>query len=154
MKARRTPWWHYIECSVIAFLFGLNINTWSIQHGSAMVSAPWYLTASMIAVGLVIAWSAWQVHRFATGKITTMAPQRSVNTLIMAKALGLTGSLLAGWYAGAFVIAVQKLDIPYFEDIAWHTGVAVLVCIIDIILGIISEYWCMLPPSEGKEKKA
>lgn len=154
MKAGRTPWWHYVACGVIALLVGLIINTISVQHGGSMLSAPWYLSASIIAVGLVVTWSAWQVRRFALGKITKMAPQRSVNTLIMAQAVALAASLLAGWYAGAFLVAVQHADVQYFVDIAWQTGIATLVCIIDIILGIISESWCMMPPSEQEESKA
>lgn len=152
MKAQRTPWWHYIAAALIAFLLALIINTWSVQHDNAMLSAPWYLSASIVAVGLVITWSAWQVRRFATGKITKMAPQRSVNTLIMAQALGLAGALLTGWYVGGFIVALHHASVEYFATIAWQTGIAALACIVDIILGIISEYWCMLPP-EGQKKE-
>ena len=92
MKARRTPWWHYLVLFVIFFLIGLIAATWSSRNSSAMMSAPWYLSASIVGVGLVIAWSAWQVRRFVDGKIRKMSPQRSVNTVICAQALALAAA--------------------------------------------------------------
>lgn len=152
MKARRTPWWHYLVLFVIFFLIGLIAATWSSRNSSAMMSAPWYLSASIVGVGLVIAWSAWQVRRFVDGKIRKMSPQRSVNTVICAQALALAAAALAGWYGAHFIIAVQHTDIAYFSTVAWQTAIATAACLVDLGLGIVSEFWCLMPPDGEKDK--
>ena len=77
MKARRTPWWYYPLLALIGFLLGLIVATLMTHHASSMVSAPWYVSASIVGVGAVVAWSAWQVHQFTQGKISKMPPARS-----------------------------------------------------------------------------
>ncbi|WP_240680350.1 DUF3180 domain-containing protein [Alloscardovia theropitheci] len=152
MKAKRTPAWYYFAFGIIGFLVGLISASWTSRHSSAMVSAPWYLSASIVGVGLVVAWSAWQVKRFADGKIHKMAPERSVNTLIFAQSLALAASALAGWYAGIFVIAIQHTEVAYFTTVSWQTAVAAIACLIDLGLGILSEFWCLMPPTGEKEE--
>ncbi|WP_418968989.1 DUF3180 domain-containing protein [Alloscardovia omnicolens] len=152
MKARRTPWWYYPLIAFVGFLVGLIVSTLMSRHASAMVSAPWYLSASILAVGLVVAWSAWQVHQFAEGKISKMPPERSVNTLIMAQAVGRTAAALVGWYLGIFVIVIHHADVAYFATVSWETALAAIACLIDVGLGIVSEIWCLMPPT-GEEKE-
>ncbi|WP_018143218.1 DUF3180 domain-containing protein [Alloscardovia criceti] len=152
MSSKRTPWWYYVIGAVLGFLFGIIAATWTSKHSSAMMSAPWYLSASIVAVGAVVTWSAWQVRRFVEGKITKMAPQRSVNTLIFAKALGLSAAVLSGWYLGLFIITIQHFEIAYFATITFELAGAIVACFIDLGLGILSEFWCLLPPAGEKDE--
>ncbi|OTA26101.1 hypothetical protein B9G54_05945 [Alloscardovia macacae] len=150
MKAQRTPWWHYVTLLISGLLVGLIAASWASRHSSAMMSAPWYLTASIIGVGFVVLWSAWQVRRFVDGKITKMAPERSVNTLVFAKALGLAAAALAGWYLGIFAIVIQHAEVEYFATVAWQTSVAAVACGIDVGFGALGEFWCLMPPDGEK----
>lgn len=151
MKARRTPWWYYPLLALIGFLLGLIVATLMTHHASSMVSAPWYVSASIVGVGAVVAWSAWQVHQFTQGKISKMPPERSVNTLVMAQAVGCTAATLFGWYIGIFVVVIQHADVSYFASVSWETAMAAIACLIDVGLGVISEIWCLMPPT-GEEK--
>lgn len=78
-----------------------------------------------------------------------------MNTLIVSKALAIAGALLAGWYGGQIVMLYDRFEAPFFRHIVIECIIAVIASVIDMVLGIISEGSCQLPPnmtgaSEGR----
>lgn len=78
-----------------------------------------------------------------------------MNTLIVSKALAIAGALLAGWYGGQIVMLYDRFEAPFFRHIVIECIIAVIASVIDMVLGIISEGLCQLPPnmewaSEGR----
>ena len=78
-------------------------------------------------------------------------PERAVNTLILSKALGLAAAFLLGWYGVQLIIALPHSDAPYYAGAIRECAIAAAVSLIDMIIGIISEWFCQLPPDEGPE---
>jgi hypothetical protein len=39
----------------------------------------------------------------------------------------------------------------YYQSVVIQCGIATVICIADMIVGIIGEWLCQLPPSEGAE---
>ena len=61
------------------------------------------------------------------------------------------GAALAGWYGGQALMCLTHLEASYYYDAAVECAIALVICIIDMVLGIVSEGLCQLPPDEGAE---
>lgn len=72
-------------------------------------------------------------------------------TLVLAKALGLAGATLAGWYGGQIVVSLSHIEADFYAHAVTECAIAAVVCIADMIIGIIGEWLCQLPPNEGPE---
>ena len=75
----------------------------------------------------------------------------AVYTLVLAKALGLAGATLAGWYGGQIVMSLSHIEADFYAHAVTECAIAAVVCIADMIIGIIGEWLCQLPPNEGPE---
>ena len=78
-------------------------------------------------------------------------PTIAVYTLVLAKALGLAGATLAGWYGGQIVVSLSHIEADFYAHAVTECAIAAVVCIADMIIGIIGEWLCQLPPNEGPE---
>ena len=123
--------------------------------GLSLIGAPWIVPTILILLGITILILALQVHRYATtdpGKRRGFIdPVKATYTLILAKALGVAGAALTGWYAGQITLSVVHSDAPFYGQAILECSVTGGVCLIDMVIGIISEWLCQLPPSEGPE---
>ena len=63
----------------------------------------------------------------------------------------MAGAALAGWYGGQALMCLTHLEASYYRDAAVECAIALVICIIDMVLGIVSEGLCQLPPDEGAE---
>lgn len=151
MKARRTPWWHYVVALVLGLLAGLALFVLTQHNTYTLLGAPPLVTVLLVLLGILVLVLAWQVRQYAKGKIRSMNMDNAVNTLLLSKALGLAGAALAGWYGGQMLPALGHLEAEFYRGVAVECGVAVLVCLADMVIGIVGEYWCQLPPKEGPE---
>lgn len=157
MNARRTPWWVYVAAAVVGFVIGLLVTLADQSHPTGLLGAPWFVSGILLLLGFVVLYLAWQVHKYATtdpkkrAALKTFDVDKAVNTLVLAKALAVAGAILLGWYGGQLVMSVPHWEAAYFHDIAIECAVAAGASLIDMILGIVSEGLCMLPPSEGGE---
>ena len=59
--------------------------------------------------------------------------------------------MLAGWYGGQIVMLYDRFEAPFFRHIVIECIIAVIASVIDMVLGIISEGLCQLPPNMGPE---
>ena len=78
-------------------------------------------------------------------------PTIAVYTLVLAKALGLAGATLAGWYGGQILMSLSHIEAEFYAQAVTECAVAAVVCIADMVIGIIGEWLCQLPPNEGPE---
>ena len=111
----------------------------------------------MIIIALIVLYCAWQVHLYATTEprkrvgMKRIDPQRAVYTLVFAKTLAIAGALLLGWYGGEILMTLGHLDATYYRSIAIQCAFAAAASLFDMIIGIVSEGLCQLPPTEGPE---
>lgn len=155
MTARRTPWWVYVAAIAVGLLLGVT-SIWMLNHFNITIAGTtWFVPLVLIGMGIAILVLAWQVRKYATTppskRTRTIDPDRSVQILVMAKSLALAGALLFGWYAGQALMCLPHSQAEYYQHIVIRCAVTAGVSLIDMIIGIISESWCQIPPSEGGE---
>ena len=77
--------------------------------------------------------------------------QLAVAALMLAKALGMAGAILTGWYAGQLFMCWPHANIPLYSNIIRECIIAGIVCLVDMIIGIVGEWMCQLPPEDGAD---
>ena len=135
MKARRTPWWYYPLLALIGFLLGLIVATLMTHHASSMVSAPWYVSASIVGVG-----SCGGVVSMASSSVRSSC---KISKCLLNVALIRSLWLSCGMYSSHvvwlvcryFVVVIQHADVSYFASVSWETAMAAIACLIDVGLG-------------------
>ncbi|PJM74689.1 DUF3180 domain-containing protein [Bifidobacterium simiarum] len=151
MKARRTPWWYYVIAMILGLFAGAMLVKLTEHSAYTLVGAPWLVSGLLVILGLIVLCLAWQVRRYAKGDLKELDMNRAVQTLVLSKALGVAGAALAGWYGGQLLVSLTHVDAEFYGDAALECGVATVICLIDMIIGIVGEYWCQLPPKDGPE---
>ncbi|KAB8289591.1 DUF3180 domain-containing protein [Bifidobacterium avesanii] len=151
MSARRTPWWHYAVGIVLGLVFGGGVALIGEANDLAVVGAPWIVPIVLGILGVVVFAMAWQVRQYVKGKRKYLNPAVSVYALVLSKALGLAAAALLGWYAGQLLVSLGHADAPFYANAMVECGVSAVVCIADLAVGIVGEWFCQLPPNEGPE---
>ena len=70
---------------------------------------------------------------------------------MLSKALGLTGAALAGWYVGQILLVLDHIEADYYATTVAQCAVAAVICLADMVIGIVGEWLCQLPPMEPGE---
>lgn len=156
MKAQRTPWWYFVTAMILGLALGAAIAYYGEDvAGVSLLGAPWIVLVLLMVLGIVILIMALQVHKYATTdprkRSTVVDPMKAVYTLVLSKALGLAGAALAGWYGGQILVVLAHAEAPYYSKVLVECVVAAVICLADMIIGIIGEWLCQLPPDEGAE---
>ncbi|CAM3996088.1 DUF3180 domain-containing protein [Micrococcus flavus] len=78
-----------------------------------------------------------------------MDPIAAARTLVLGQASGLTGAALAGWHVGAGLEVAGRagLEAPAVLD----AGLLVLGGAALLVVGVVVERWCRIPPGEDGE---
>ena len=154
MKAYRTPWWYFALGLLFGFVFGAFLVSITESSAISLSGAPWIVLAVMIIGGIVTFVLAWQTHQYATSTPKERKPfnmQMAVSALMLAKSLGMAGAILTGWYAGQIFVCWPHADIPLYSNVIRECVIAGIVCIIDMIIGIVGEWMCQIPPEDGAD---
>ena len=138
MKARRTPWWCYVLAAALGLLAGIGLAKYGEISGFPLVGAPWIVPVVLAILGFVVLYMALQIHKYTTtdpekrAQLKPLDPQKAFATLVACKALGVAG---AAFYSQAIL----------------ECAIAAIVCIVDMIIGIVGEWLCQIPPIDGPE---
>lgn len=154
MKAYRTPWWYFALGLLFGFVFGAFLVSITESSAISLSGAPWIVLAVMIIGGIVTFVLALQTHQYATSNPKERKPfnmQMAVSALMLAKSLGMAGAILTGWYAGQIFVCWPHADIPLYSNVIRECVIAGIVCIIDMIIGIVGEWMCQIPPEDGAD---
>lgn len=157
MKARRTPWWQYVLAAALGVLAGMGLAKYGEVEGLPLVGALWIVPVVLIALGLTVLYLALQIHKYTTddplkrAQLKPLDPQRAFGTLVACKALGIAGAALVGWYGGQIIICLPRSEATFYNQAIIECAVACVVCVVDMIIGIVGEWLCQLPPVDGPE---
>lgn len=126
------------------------------SSGLSLIGAPRIVTGLLAVLGVIVLILALQVHKYANTDPkkrphSFINPTIAVYTLVLSKALGLAGATLAGWYGGQIVMSLSHIEADFYAHAVTECAIAAVVCIADMIIGIIGEWLCQLPPNEGPE---
>jgi hypothetical protein len=151
MKARRTPWHYYVIAVIAGLAAGVGIGLVGQNSSVNILGSSWVVPVVLGLLGIVVLVLAWNVRKYAKGEVKALDPRRAFNTLVLAKSLSIAGSALAGWYIGQLMVVLPHGDSPYYSEVILECAVSAGVSVFDVVAGIISEWWCQLPPNEGPE---
>ena len=138
MKARRTPWWHYVLAAMLGLLAGLGFAKYGEITGLPLVGAPWVVPVVLIALGLMVLVLALQVHKYTTkdplkrAQLKPLDPQKAFGTLVSCKAMGLAGAALTGWYGGQILASLPHMEAEFYSQAVIECTVAAVACLIDM----------------------
>ena len=160
MKARRTPWWCYVLAAALGLLAGMGLAKYGEISGFPLVGAPWIVPVVLAILGFVVLYMALQIHKYTTtdpekrAQLKPLDPQKAFGTLVACKALGLAGAALAGWYGGQIIMSLPHGEAEFYSQAIIECVVACVVCVADMIVGIVGEWLCRIPPIDGQESPA
>ncbi len=123
------------------------------SRGVLAPEVPWLTGGVLVFIAAVLFWLGWAVRQYQQGKRPSLDPIRAARTAVLAKACCYAGSLLAGWYLAQVLHAVTELAGPARADRAWSAGLAVLGAIVLVVVGLVVEWFCRIPPPEDPEQR-
>jgi hypothetical protein len=153
MQAHRTPWQALLLCVIIGGLVGFGIVLLALRTGFDITGSPWVVPVVLVLVAAIVFAFAWNVHKYAIGKLKFIEPRRAFNTLVCSKALSIAGAVLLGWYAGQ-IVGILGFDLAwthYYSQVIIECAIAGGAALIDLIVGAVGEWLCQLPPIDGPE---
>ena len=157
MRARRTPWWSFVLAAALGVIAGIGLAKYGEVSGLPLVGAPWIVPVVLVALGIVVLCLALQIHKYTTkdplkrAQLKPLDPQKAFGTLVACKALGLAGAALAGWYGGQIIMSLPHGEATFYSQAIVECAVAGAACVIDMIIGIVGEWLCQIPPVDGPE---
>lgn len=156
MSTRRTPWWQPALGIVLGLAAGAGVAVLGERYGLTLIGAPWFVAALLVAIGVLVLVLAINVHKYATTDPrkrprTFVNPTIAFNTLVLAKALILAGAALAGWYFGQIIPIAGHMEADFYARSVLECAVTGVICLADMVVGIVGEWLCQLPPTEGPE---
>ena len=146
MKAYRTPWWYL----VLGLLFGFVLGAFLVSSTESSAMS----FAIMVIAGLITFVMALQTHQSVANKDKNKKPvssQFAVAALMLSKALGMAGAILSGWYVGQLLMSLPHSEIILYNSVVRECSIAGLVCFIDMVVGILGEWLCQIPPEDDSE---
>jgi uncharacterized membrane protein len=151
MTARRTPWTTLLIAFVIGLLAGGLLALTTKNTGVNLLGTTIVVPILLVILALIVLVLAWQVRRYAKGKNKKYDIRHATTTLVMAKALEIVGAILTGWYLGQILVVAVHPASDWAKDVLVQCGVAAGAAALDLVAGIIGEWWCTLPPDEGAD---
>ena len=75
-------------------------------------------------------------------------------TLVLAQACAYTGSVLLGWHAGIFVDQLRLWNLRSDQTLAWQALAMAGGGLVMIVVGLMVERFCRIPPEDGEGESA
>ena len=65
--------------------------------------------------------------------------------------IGRGRAALTGWYGGQLIMSLPHGEATFYSQAILECAIAAIVCIVDMIIGIVGEWLCQIPPIDGPE---
>lgn len=96
-----------------------------------------------------------RVLRWRNGKRKKMLnPILAAWTLVLAQACAYTGAVLLGWHAGIFLDQLRLWNLRSNQDLTWQALIMAGGGLLLIIVGLVVERFCRIPPEDGDADEA
>ncbi|MCB5281159.1 hypothetical protein BJQ89_00899 [Arthrobacter sp. ES1] len=91
-----------------------------------------------------------RVLRWRNGnKKRMLNPILAAWTLVLAQACAYTGSVLLGWHAGIFIDQLRLWNLRSDQTLAWQAVAMAGGGLAMIVVGLVVERFCRIPPEDG-----
>ena len=88
-------------------------------------------------------------NRDATKKKTALNPILAARTLVLAQACAYAGTVLLGWHAGIFLDQLRIWSLRSDQGITWLALAMAGGGLVMIVVGLLVERFCKIPPEDG-----
>lgn len=144
---RRTSWG-----TLGATTLGSGLLSWvvldSLTSAGMTPQPPWLTAAFLVLVAGWLFLRGRAVKRMVAGEDTPMTPLGAARVVTFAKAASITGALLAGFFVAWIVVASKNSAAPLNQDLILSSGVNVLACLLLVVVAMVVEGWCRVPPED------
>ncbi|WP_166970394.1 DUF3180 domain-containing protein [Brevibacterium atlanticum] len=134
--------------AVIGTVLAVVVDVVLESQGFALSGLPWFAIIGMLVLAAVLLVLGWPIKKWNDGDRTKeIDPLQAARVAVMAKASALTGAGLAGWYlgnAGYYFLSAPGIR----NDLAAGMLVAMISAAALMIVGIIVEGFCEIPPQD------
>lgn len=93
------------------------------------------------------------VRRLVAREPTSMTAVGAARVVMLAKACALVGSALAGYFAAHVLVSLGNLSGPLPREHAWSSGLALVGSVVLVVVALVVERWCEVPPPEGDDER-
>lgn len=148
---RRTSWQTLLGTGVVVgALSYLGLTVLETRNGTVVpVSAQTWLVLAVVAVVLLLLGRS--VRRLTEGRTTRMDHLRAARVAMFAKACSLCGAAFTGYFAAQVAVAWTNISAPALRDHAVWSGAAGVAALVLLVVALVVEQWCRLPPEDDPE---
>lgn len=144
----RTPWRRLLLVAVVSAAVSAGVLRIAESRGATVLPVPFLSSLVVLLIGAVVVSLGWAVRQYTRGKRPALDPLLAARTVVLATASAYTGALLSGWYAGHVLLVLGDLSIDARRSVAISAVVALLCTIALVVVGLVVERWCEVPPPE------
>ncbi|MFC4556212.1 DUF3180 family protein [Georgenia faecalis] len=146
----RTRWQHLVVTAVVAGLLSYAVLSMLLMRGLSPIPVPGTMWAGLAVVAVAVLLLGRSVRRFTERKPTRMDALRAARVAVLAKASSAAGAALAGYFAAHVLAALANLGAPMLTTHAWWAGAAGLASLALVVVGLVVESWCRIPPDDDE----
>ena len=134
---------------------GLAAAGWfaTLMAGRYSLATPVLPLTGLVTMGVIVVLTlvlGIRVLRWRNGKKKKMLnPILAAWTLVLAQACAYTGAMLLGWHAGIFLDQLRLWNVRSGQAITWQTLIMAGGGLAMIVVGLVVERFCRIPPEDG-----
>lgn len=130
---------------VVGAMVGYTIVPLTEHFNATAPTIQWASVAVLAVIAVVLLTLAYSTYRTVHRERGLIEAHRAVNFLLLAKACSLTGSFVAGGYAGFGVQFLDQLDIVLPRERAIRSFSAAVASVAIVICALLLERACRVP---------
>ncbi len=140
---------------LLAICVVMAVAGWSatMLSGRYSLATPVLPLTGLLTMGVIVALTlvlGIRVLRWRNGKKKKILnPILAAWTLVLAQACAYTGTVLLGWHAGVMVEQLRLWNLRSNQDLTWQALAMAGGGLIMVIVGLVVERFCRIPPEDG-----
>ena len=144
---KRTNPWFLLGLTPLGFGVGFGLDWALVSRGGTAIPVPWTLSVSLVLIGIAVVALGTRVRRAVhPERSRRIDPIAAVTILQLAKASATGGALMVGATAGLLAFVSTR---PVVIDTVIPSNIGgVVAAIILVILALVAEWMCVLPPQD------
>jgi lysylphosphatidylglycerol synthetase-like protein (DUF2156 family) len=125
----------------------------TVLAGRYSLATPVLPLTGLLTMGVIVVLTlvlGIRVLRWRNGnKKKILNPILAAWTLVLAQACAYTGTVLLGWHAGIIIEQLRLWNLRSNHDITWQALALAAGGLIMVIVGLVVERFCRIPPEDG-----
>lgn len=138
--------------AVIGVVGGFFLDAGLAAAGEAIVMPPYSLAIVLLVLAVIVVLAALPVRRAVRDRMhNRVDPFYAMRVVVLAKAAGLTGSLLGGGGLGILIYLVGRSSVPGGVGSVLMAAAMTAGAVALLVGGLVAERMCTIPPDDENE---